>query len=84
MRKTRLYVEGDLVRLTQVFINLLANAAKYTPDGGNIELTLAADGDDGRWCLVRVRDTGAGIAADMLERVFELFAQANAVRDAHA
>ena len=76
--KDSLYVEGDLVRLTQVFINLLANAAKYTPEGGRIELTLAADAEDGRWSLIRVRDTGAGIATDMLERVFELFAQANA------
>ena len=82
--KDSLYVEGDLVRLTQVFINLLANAAKYTPEGGKIEVTLAEDAEDGRWCLVRVRDTGAGIANDMLERVFELFAQANAARDAHA
>jgi signal transduction histidine kinase len=73
-----LYVEGDLVRLTQVFINLLANAAKYTPEGGRIEVTLAVDAEDGRWSLVRVRDTGAGIPNDMLERVFELFAQANA------
>ncbi len=76
--KDSLYVEGDLVRLTQVFINLLANAAKYTPEGGRIEVTLAADAEDGRWSLVRVRDTGAGIPTDMLERVFELFAQANA------
>jgi signal transduction histidine kinase len=76
--KDSLYVEGDLVRLTQVFINLLANAAKYTPEGGRIEVTLAVDAEDGRWSLVRVRDTGAGIPNDMLERVFELFAQANA------
>jgi signal transduction histidine kinase len=73
--ESSVHVEGDLVRLTQVFINLLTNAAKYTPEGGNIEVTLSPDAD-GRWAGIRVRDSGAGIAPDMLERVFELFAQA--------
>jgi signal transduction histidine kinase/ActR/RegA family two-component response regulator len=72
-----LHVEADVVRLTQVFINLLTNAAKYTPDGGTIELTLGEEPGEGRWAVIRVRDTGAGIESDMLERVFELFAQAN-------
>jgi signal transduction histidine kinase len=80
-----LHVEADLVRLTQVFINLLTNAAKYTPEGGKIEITLAQESagpaeerGGGQWATVRVRDTGAGIAPEMLERVFELFAQVNA------
>jgi signal transduction histidine kinase len=71
-----IHVEADLVRLTQVFINLLTNAAKYTPEGGTIELSLAEESEKGSWAIVRVRDTGTGIASDMLERVFELFAQA--------
>jgi CheY-like chemotaxis protein len=71
-----LHVEADPVRLTQIFINLLTNAAKYTPDGGSIHVTLEADPLLVNWGVVRVRDTGAGIAPEMLERVFELFAQA--------
>ena len=70
------YVDGDPVRLTQVFGNLLTNAAKYTPTGGSIRLTVAAE-DDGSTVVVRVRDNGEGIAPDMLERVFELFTQAH-------
>jgi signal transduction histidine kinase len=70
----RVIVEADLVRLTQVFINLLTNAAKYTQEGGAIEVALDADGP---WAVVSVRDSGNGIPPEMLERVFELFAQAN-------
>jgi signal transduction histidine kinase len=70
-------VEADSVRLNQVFVNLLTNAAKYTSEGGHIELTLARDALDPTWVAARVRDTGAGIAPEMLEHVFELFAQAN-------
>jgi signal transduction histidine kinase len=73
----QLHVEADPVRLTQVFINLLTNAAKYTPEGGAIDVTLETDAAQPGWAVVRVRDSGAGIAPDMLERVFELFAQAN-------
>ena len=72
-----LCVEADVVRLTQVFINLLTNAAKYTQDGGTIELVLEADPVAPAWAVVRVRDSGNGIPPEMLERVFELFAQAN-------
>jgi len=70
-------VEADPVRLSQVFVNLLTNAANYTPEGGRIELTLERDPADPFWACVRVRDTGAGIAPEMLEHVFELFAQAS-------
>ncbi len=65
-------VEGDQGRLAQVVTNLLNNSAKYTEDGGRIELTVEAAGDQ---ALVRVRDTGIGIDAAMLPRIFELFAQ---------
>jgi signal transduction histidine kinase len=66
------FVAGDRKRLVQVFANLLNNAARYTPDGGRI--TLALDVDDGH-ALVSVADTGIGIAAELLPRVFDLFVQ---------
>ena len=65
-----LWVDADPVRLAQVVANLLDNAAKYTPPGGNIEL--AAGVEDGS-AVVRVRDDGMGIAPDAVHRVFEMF-----------
>ncbi|WAC49281.1 response regulator [Asticcacaulis sp. SL142] len=65
-------VNGDLTRLAQVVSNLLNNAAKYTPDGGKIRLTLTRDDHEAR---IHVADTGLGIEADMLPKVFELFTQ---------
>ena len=67
-------VDGDRFRLSQVVANLLNNAAKYTPPGGRIGVEVGRDGGDG---VVRVRDTGTGIPADMLDRVFEMFVQAD-------
>jgi len=67
-----LAVDGDPVRLAQVFANLLTNAAKYTPRGGVI--TIVGERSAGRAC-VRVRDTGIGIAPAMLPRVFDQFVQ---------
>jgi signal transduction histidine kinase len=72
-----LYLDADLVRLIQVFGNLLTNAAKYTEDGGSINLTVETHGGPPGCAVVRIRDSGAGISADMLERVFELFTQAS-------
>lgn len=68
-------VKGDAVRLEQVVCNLLENAAKYTNPGGQITLTLTQR--DGQ-ALLSVRDTGIGLAPEMLEGVFELFAQVDA------
>ncbi len=65
-------VEADPVRLSQVVANLLANAAKYTDRGGRIELTARRHGDQ---AVLRVRDTGIGIAPHLLPRIFELFMQ---------
>jgi signal transduction histidine kinase len=65
-------MQADRVRLAQVFSNLLNNAAKYTEPGGRVTVTTAVGG--GR-VVVRVRDTGAGIPADVLPLVFELFTQ---------
>jgi signal transduction histidine kinase/DNA-binding response OmpR family regulator len=67
-----LWVEGDLVRLAQVLANLLNNAAKYTEPGGRIWLTV---GEDDSQAVLRVRDSGMGIPADMLGSIFELFTQ---------
>ena len=72
-----LYMSGDPVRLTQVFGNLLTNAAKYTSPGGMIMLSAEIDAGPPRAVTVRVRDTGAGIPEEMLDRVFELFTQAD-------
>jgi Histidine kinase-, DNA gyrase B-, and HSP90-like ATPase len=67
-----LLLDGDPVRLAQVFSNLLNNAAKFTDRGGRIEVTAARAGSE---AIVSVTDTGAGIPKDMLPRVFDLFAQ---------
>ena len=68
----RLIVRGDPVRLEQVLDNLLSNAIKYTPPGGAIEVHVESDGDD---AVLRVRDSGKGIAPEMLTRIFDLFMQ---------
>ena len=65
-------VEGDPVRLEQIIVNLLTNAAKYTPPGGNIEVFAERAGAE---AVVRVRDDGGGIAPDVLPRIFDLFVQ---------
>jgi signal transduction histidine kinase/ActR/RegA family two-component response regulator len=67
-----IYVEADRVRLTQVFMNLLNNAAKYTPNPGHIWVNVEQAGDT---VIVRVKDTGIGIAPENLPHVFELFYQ---------
>ncbi len=63
---------GDPVRLTQVFANILNNAARYTDHGGRIELTARGESDD---VVVTVRDNGQGIPPDMLGSIFEMFSQ---------
>ncbi len=67
-------VDADPARLEQIIGNLLNNAARYTEPGGHIELT--AELESG-WAVIRVRDDGIGISAEMLPRVFELFTQAD-------
>lgn len=67
-----MHLSGDLTRLVQVFGNVLVNAAKYTDRGGRIWLTARREGSD---VTVSVRDTGIGIPADHLPRVFEMFSQ---------
>ena len=65
-------VNGDLTRLTQVMVNLLNNAAKYTPQGGRIDLNVNRENSS---VVITVRDTGSGMPRDLLPRVFDLFTQ---------
>jgi len=67
-----IWLDADPVRLVEVVENLLHNAAKYTPTGGKISLTVERHADE---AVVRVIDTGVGIEPDLLPRVFELFVQ---------
>lgn len=69
------WLQGDPGRLEQVFVNLLANAAKYTDAGG--ALAVGVHTQDGQ-AVIGVRDSGMGIASDVLPHVFDLFKQANA------
>ena len=66
------YVNGDPVRLTQAFANLINNAAKYTNERGTISVGATHDRHQ---VVVTVKDTGIGIAPDRLERIFDMFAQ---------
>lgn len=68
----RVMVHGDETRLAQILGNLLQNAAKFTPAGGRVSLSVVSS--DGA-AEVRVRDTGAGIEPKLLERLFEPFTQ---------
>jgi PAS domain S-box-containing protein len=68
-----LWVDGDPVRLAQVVSNLLHNAAKYTEPGGQIRLSAAREGET---TVLRVSDTGVGIAPEQLPRLFDMFFQA--------
>ncbi len=67
-------VDGDRIRLVQVVTNILNNAAKFTADGGDIEI--AAGCHDGV-IDIRVRDTGVGISEDRLPHIFDLFVQSD-------
>jgi PAS domain S-box-containing protein len=69
-----IHLVADPVRLAQVFANLLNNAAKYTERGGRIQLTGERQGAH---VVVSVKDSGIGISADALPRIFEIFSQAN-------
>jgi PAS domain S-box-containing protein len=65
-------LQADPDRLHQVFVNLITNAAKYTPENGEVSVKGTTEGDE---AVVQVEDTGVGIPHDMLPRIFELFTQ---------
>lgn len=71
-------VVGDLTRLAQVLTNLLTNAAKYTRPGGRIEIAASKEGNA---AVVRVTDNGIGIQAEMLPKVFDMFAQVDSASE---
>jgi len=66
------WVDGDPTRLEQITSNLLDNALKYTPNGGNIDIGLSQDGEE---VVLNVRDSGVGIPAELLPQVFDVFVQ---------
>ena len=67
-----IWLHADAARLEQVVVNLLTNAAKYTDNGGRIALSIRHEGDA---AVLRVRDTGVGIPAELLPHIFDLFTQ---------
>jgi signal transduction histidine kinase len=66
------WVDGDCTRLEQIATNLIDNALKYTPGGGSIDIGIAHEGED---VVLTVRDSGVGIAPDLLPHVFDVFVQ---------
>jgi two-component system CheB/CheR fusion protein len=72
------FVDGDPARLQQIQVNLLSNAAKYTPRGGHVVFTVGRDGSD---AVLRVRDDGAGLPPHLAESIFDLFVQATRTID---
>ena len=80
------WLDADATRLEQVLVNLLNNAAKYTDEGGHLWLNVVQEGDAGSTAggtvaVIKVRDNGMGIAAELLPHVFDLFTQAERAID---
>ena len=67
-----IFVMGDEGRLVQIVLNLMTNSARYTPNGGDIRVSLMRDGDD---ALLRVADNGVGMSPELLAKVFDAFVQ---------
>jgi signal transduction histidine kinase/ActR/RegA family two-component response regulator len=78
LQLARVCVDADPERLQQVIANLLGNAIKFTPSGGHVRVRTSVEGDD---AVLSVEDSGAGIAPDLLPRVFDLFQQGPQGRD---
>jgi PAS domain S-box-containing protein len=77
-RAESVIVNADPTRLAQIITNMLDNAIKFTPSGGSVDLDVLREGQE---AVLRVSDTGIGIASEMLPRVFELFTQAEQPMD---
>jgi two-component system CheB/CheR fusion protein len=73
-----LFVHGDPARLQQIQVNLLSNAAKYTPSGGHVRFTVGREGAE---AVIRVQDDGAGLPPQMADTIFDLFVQATRTLD---
>ena len=78
VRAESVIVNADPTRLAQIITNMLDNAVKFTPSGGTVDVDVLREGQE---AILRVSDTGMGIAPEMLSRVFELFAQADQPMD---
>jgi len=74
-------VRGDMVRLAQVVINLLTNAANYTSPGGRIEIELDTQGENPGEAVVTVKDNGIGIPPEMVKRIFDPYQQVSQSRE---
>ncbi|WP_233857017.1 PAS domain-containing hybrid sensor histidine kinase/response regulator [Paraburkholderia sp. HD33-4] len=72
------WVSGDITRISQIFVNILNNASKYTPESGHITVSVEADDE---WVSIVTQDTGTGISAELLPKVFELFSQGERTLD---
>jgi signal transduction histidine kinase/ActR/RegA family two-component response regulator len=81
MPATPIWIDGDGARLVQIFANVLGNAVKFTPPRGTIRFSADVDGAQ---AVVRIHDTGIGIAADVLPRVFDMFHQAEPILERSA
>lgn len=75
------WTDGDAVRIEQIVSNLLTNALKYTPRGGNVDVTVRREGET---ALIEVRDSGEGIPAPLLAHIFDLFVQGERTLDRRA
>jgi CheY-like chemotaxis protein len=74
------WIDGDRVRVQQVFENLILNACRYTEPGGRIDIDLSTENEN---AVFVIRDTGIGIPADMMPRLFDMFAQGDATTERH-
>jgi signal transduction histidine kinase/DNA-binding NarL/FixJ family response regulator len=72
------WIDGDAVRIDQVVTNIMGNAVKYTPAGGEIAVSVGLEGGE---AVLRVRDDGSGIAPELLPRIFDLFVQGERTLD---
>jgi two-component system CheB/CheR fusion protein len=75
-----LFVDGDILRLEQIAWNIMSNAAKFTPAGGSVSISVAREGEE---IVLTVTDTGQGIEASFLPHVFEMFRQADSSANRH-
>jgi PAS domain S-box-containing protein len=73
-----IYIEGDLTRVVQIFLNILNNAAKYSDPGGKISLVVSKEDTQ---AVIRIKDTGLGIAREMQPKIFEMFGQIQTVNE---
>ena len=78
LKAAPVWVNADGARMEQVVDNLVGNALKYTPSGGRVEVSVTADDE---WAVLEVGDTGSGMPADLVDRVFDAFVQGDRAAD---